>query len=187
MHCALLVVWFLLSVVWVWDSPALRWLWFVRSHRGLDIHWWVQHNYFTILLLMELSVSLFYCWWLGTVHFTLWVVSRLGILRKCCYAHSCACFLVAICTCLGTYLGVTLLPWWMCVRLVTQLCPTHATPWTVTRQGCPWGSPGKNTGVGFHFFLQGIFPTQGLNPGLLHCSQTLYQLSYRGIPAIVYD
>ena len=32
---------------------------------------------------------------------------------------------------------------------------------------CPWGSPGKNTGVGCHAFLQGIFLTQGLNPSLL--------------------
>ena len=42
----------------------------------------------------------------------------------------------------------------------------------------PWNSPGKNTGVGSHALLQGIFPTQGSNPGLLHCRQTLYQLSY---------
>ncbi|KAB0353935.1 hypothetical protein FD755_023370 [Muntiacus reevesi] len=34
---------------------------------------------------------------------------------------------------------------------------------------CPWDSPSKNTGVGSHSLLQGIFPTQGLNPGLLHC------------------
>ena len=33
---------------------------------------------------------------------------------------------------------------------------------------CPWNSPGKNTRVGCHFLLQGIFPTQGLNPHLLH-------------------
>ena len=39
---------------------------------------------------------------------------------------------------------------------------------------CPWDSPGKNTGVGCHFLLQRIFPTQGLNPGLLHCRQILY-------------
>ena len=32
---------------------------------------------------------------------------------------------------------------------------------------CPWDSPGKNTGVGCHFLLQGIFPTQGSNPHLL--------------------
>ena len=42
----------------------------------------------------------------------------------------------------------------------------------------PWNSPGQNTGVGSFSLLQGIFPTQGLNPGLLHCRQILYQLSY---------
>ena len=39
---------------------------------------------------------------------------------------------------------------------------------------CPWDFPGKSTGVGCHFLLQGIFPTQGSNLGLLHCRQTLY-------------
>ena len=38
---------------------------------------------------------------------------------------------------------------------------------------CPWDSPGKSTGVGCHSFLQGIFLTQGLNSGLLHCRQIL--------------
>ena len=33
---------------------------------------------------------------------------------------------------------------------------------------CPWDFPGKNIGVGCHFLPQGIFPTQGLNPHLLH-------------------
>ena len=42
-----------------------------------------------------------------------------------------------------------------------------------------WDSPGKNTGVGCHCLLKGIFPTQGLNPGL-HCRQVLHCLSYRG-------
>ena len=38
----------------------------------------------------------------------------------------------------------------------------------------PWDFPGKNTGVGCHFILQGIFLTQESNPGLLHCRQILY-------------
>ena len=46
-------------------------------------------------------------------------------------------------------------------------------------------SPGKNTGVGCHVLLQGIFPTQGLNPGLPHCRQILYHLSYQGSPRIL--
>ena len=44
----------------------------------------------------------------------------------------------------------------------------------------PWNSPGQDTGVGSHSLLQGIFPTQGLNPGLPHCGWVLYQLSYQG-------
>ena len=40
----------------------------------------------------------------------------------------------------------------------------------------------KSTGVGCHFLLQGIFPTQRWNPGLLHCRQTLYHLSYQESP-----
>ena len=51
-----------------------------------------------------------------------------------------------------------------------------------TRFLCPWDFPGKNTGVGCHFFLQGIFPTQGSNPGLPHYRQTLYCLSHQGSP-----
>ena len=45
-----------------------------------------------------------------------------------------------------------------------------------------WDSPGQNTGVGRLSLLQGIFPTQGSNPGPLHCRGILYQLSYQGKP-----
>ena len=50
------------------------------------------------------------------------------------------------------------------------------------RSPCPWNPPGKNTGVGCHFLLQGMFLTQGSNPGLLHCRQILYCLSHQGRP-----
>ena len=46
----------------------------------------------------------------------------------------------------------------------------------------PWNSPGQNTGVGSHSLLQGIFPTQEPNQGLLHCRWIPYQLSYQGSP-----
>ena len=49
-----------------------------------------------------------------------------------------------------------------------------------TRLFCPWDSPGKNTRVGCHALLQGISPTQRLNPGLPHCGQILYHLSQQG-------
>ena len=45
-----------------------------------------------------------------------------------------------------------------------QSCLTLCDP--VDRLPCPWDSPGKNTGVGYHFLLQGIFLTQGSNPGV---------------------
>ena len=51
----------------------------------------------------------------------------------------------------------------------------------------PWNSPGQNTGVGNLSLLQGIFPTQESNQGLLHCSQILYQLSYEGNPMLEYS
>ena len=63
---------------------------------------------------------------------------------------------------------------------VSQSCLTPCNPWTSTRLLCPWNSPGKNTGVGCHFLLQGIFPTQGSNLGLVHCRQMLYHLSHQG-------
>ena len=47
---------------------------------------------------------------------------------------------------------------------------------------CPWNFPGKNTGVGGASLLQGIFPTQGWNPGRLHCRRTLHHLSHQGSP-----
>ena len=48
-----------------------------------------------------------------------------------------------------------------------------------------WNSPGQNPGVGSLSLLQGIFPTQGSNPGLLHWRQILYQLSHKGSPRIL--
>ena len=49
----------------------------------------------------------------------------------------------------------------------------------------PWNSPGQSTGVGSLSLLQGIFPTQGSNPGLSHCRRILYQLSHQGSPRIL--
>ena len=55
----------------------------------------------------------------------------------------------------------------------------------VTPMDCPWNSLGQNTGVGSLSCLQGIFPTQGSNPGLLLCKWILYQLSHKGSPRIL--
>ena len=51
-----------------------------------------------------------------------------------------------------------------------------------TRLLHPWNSPGKTTGVGGHFLLQGMFPTQGLNLGLCMAVKILYYLSHQGSP-----
>ena len=48
----------------------------------------------------------------------------------------------------------------------------------------PWNSPGQTTGVDSHSLLQGIFPTQGSNPGLPHCRRILYQMSHQGSPVL---
>ena len=57
-----------------------------------------------------------------------------------------------------------------CSCLVAKSCPTLLRPHSLwpTRLFCPWDFPGKNTGVGYHFLLQGIFPSQVLNLCLLH-------------------
>ena len=68
--------------------------------------------------------------------------------------------------------------------LVTQLCPTLCNPVDCSPPGSSvrGDSPGKDTGVGCHALLQGIFPTQRSNPGLPHCRQILYHLSHWGSP-----
>ena len=64
--------------------------------------------------------------------------------------------------------------------LVAQSCLTLWDPVDCSQSGSSvhGDSPGKNTGVGYHALLQGIFPTQGLNPGLPHCRWILYHLNH---------
>ena len=65
--------------------------------------------------------------------------------------------------------------------LVAQSCLTLCNPRDCSPPGSSvhGDSPGKNTGVGCHALLQRIFPTQGSNPGLLHCRWILYHLSHQ--------
>ena len=82
------------------------------------------------------------------------------------------------------------LPFSVCVCVCVCVCVSHSImsdslrPHELqpTRLFCPWNSPGKNTGMGCHSLLQGIFPTQGLNQGLLHCRRILCHLSHQGNP-----
>ena len=66
---------------------------------------------------------------------------------------------------------------WSCSFMSDSLWPHGLSPTSLFH---PCNFPGKTTGVGCHFLLQGIVPIQGLNPGLLHCRQVLYHLSHQG-------
>ena len=86
-----------------------------------------------------------------------------------CHPHCCQCNLVK---------------WKIKILCESESCSVMFSLWP---QGLysQWNSPGQNTGVGSLFLLQGIFPTQGSNPGLLHCRWVLYQLSHKGSPRIL--
>ena len=70
--------------------------------------------------------------------------------------------------------------------LAIQSCPTlcDTRDCSPPSSSCPRNSPGKNTGMGCHSLLQGIFLTQGQNPGLLHCRQIPYHLSQKATPIL---
>ena len=76
---------------------------------------------------------------------------------------------------------------WPCMCLVAQSCPTLYDPMDCSPPGSSvhGDSPGKNSGVGCHAPLLGIFPTQGSNSGFPHCRQILYHLSHQGSPRIL--
>ena len=86
-----------------------------------------------------------------------------------------------ICVCVGQckHVSYSVLS---CSVVFNSLPPRGLKP---ARLFCPWDFPGKNTGVGSLSLLQGIFPAQGLNPGLPHCRQILYHLSHKGSPGIL--
>ena len=76
----------------------------------------------------------------------------------------------------------------ICVGLVAQSRPTlwHSMDCSLPGSSVHGDSPGKNTGMGCHAFLQGIFSTQGSNPSLPHCRRILYCLSCQVSPFKVY-
>ena len=96
---------------------------------------------------------------------------------------------VLICTCMPTHTTeVYHVSIWLispiresvsCTDMSSSLWPHGLYP---SRLLCPWDSSGKNTGGYSHSLLLGIFPTQGSNPGLLHCRQIIYCQSHRGRP-----
>ena len=92
-------------------------------------------------------------WKLGSI--CLWFASARTCVRACVRVCVCACACSCVCVCL----------------VISNSLGSHGLQ--PTRLLCALNFPGKHTGVGCHFLLQGIFLTQGLNPGLPHCSQTL--------------
>ena len=72
----------------------------------------------------------------------------------------------------------------LCVYLVASVVSESLQPMDCSPPGYSvhGDSPGKNTGVGCHVLLLGIFPTQGLNPDLPQCRRILYRLSHQGSP-----
>ena len=98
----------------------------------------------------------------------IWELPRLQMIRnhKGCWLRPCVC--VCVCVCVSR-------------SVMSNSLQPHGL-W-FTRLLCPWASPGKNTGVGWHALLWGIFLTQGSNLGLPHCRQTLYHLSHQGCPS----
>ena len=70
---------------------------------------------------------------------------------------------------------------------IAQSCPTLCDPIDCSPPGSSvhGDSLGKNTGMGCQALLQGIFPTQGSNPGLPHCRRILYHLSHQESPRIL--
>ena len=76
---------------------------------------------------------------------------------------------------------------YQCACLVAQSCPALCDPMDCNPPGSSVhvDSSEKNTGVGCHALLPGIFSTQGSNPGLLHCRRSLYHLNHQGSPRIL--
>ena len=170
-----------------WTQP--KWL-SMHPHLSVWIHVYLFHslgcNLLLLLFLFLLPVSQF--WVLGSS-------SRLTPVAFQCLSTPCHYFFVSASysnfwyyMVFQAYFVFSLLHHWNWLVLqgvligfigvkvkVTQSCPTlqpHG-------QYSPWNSPGQNTRVGSLSLLQGIFPTQGLNPGLLHCWWILYQLNTR--------
>ena len=88
------------------------------------------------------------------------------------YMCECTFLIILTCTCFESYFSMR--------AYVLSCIWLSVTPWTVARQAplCLWDSPGKNTGVGCHFFLQRIFLTQGSNSHLL-CLLLIRWILYR--------
>ena len=83
---------------------------------------------------------------------------------------------------------ITFQGWYTLCNLSIMNMGESESPSAVSDSSWPhglWNSPGQNTGVGSLSLLQGIFSTQGSNPGLPHCRRIFYQVSHKGSPEIL--
>ena len=97
-------------------------------------------------------------------------------------SHKSYFFPLPLILCWWPWLFYTVVPWSLQVPREVKLLSRvrlSATPWTVAYRA-PRFMGFSSTGVDCHFLLQGIFLTQGSNPGLPHCRQMLYSLSHQG-------
>ena len=134
---------------------------------------------------LQVLVAILSVYWYNRVFFLLWFVGKWIITVIILFSPA--------------YMPNINWSWCTVLCLVTQSCPSLCDPWTTTIYYIlllyivdPWttspgssvhgDSPGKNTGVGCHALLQGIFPTQGSNPSLPHCRQILHHLSHQWSP-----
>ena len=122
--------------------------------------------------------------WTGTHTVQFWLCHPLAVWPWPSHLDSLNCFL-----CRGRIRTIVIAVI-MDMRAESLSCvQLFATPWTQpARILCPWDPPGKNTGVGCHFLLQRIFPSQGSNlclVQLLYCRQILYQEATRKPPVMI--
>ena len=102
----------------------------------------------------------------------IWFVGKLSVFQPCSSEHSHTYHVSVLCAGFGTGMSVA------------QAC-LYPVDCSLPGFSVHGDSPGMNTGVGFHAFLQGIFPTQGSNPDLPHCRRILMHLSHQGNPRIL--
>ena len=132
-------------------------------------------NLWLFLPALELHINETILLWLCLLLFSILFVRLIHFAERFLLDYHCT---VSHCENAASYSGRTIIRWYLtiwtsgdgqwvasvfCLLASLQLCPILCNPilWT-------WGSPGKNTGVGCHCLLQGIFPTQGSNPHLSH-------------------
>ena len=115
----------------------------------------------------------------GRFYKSMWALSTVGKLNRLC--ETCSCTSV---TCMWMFRS-EIKHRRIFKTKVSQSCSVMSDSLQPHGLSSPWNSPGQNTGVWSLSLLQGIFPTQGLNPGLPHCQRVLYQLSHKESPWIL--